>query len=319
MLFGGYMRYIFTLLFLVSCVYSSKLSVEVLRNESRTAFIIGNGDYDESPIKEAISSAQKVQAFLDKYDFQTTYIENASKRKIIKGLRQFNSNMKPHGIALFYFAGHVVQIREKNYLIPLDTSVDSDYHVLYEAIALDAILDKMEKMNNRLNIIIIDSAYENPFGDNFRAKKAGVAILQKQDNMDIVFSARPDTVVKPYPFIEKLLPLLSVKGNSNKEALKTFSKRYTQVYTKFSNQDFYFNIPNILLSKEEKLWRKTLKLNSILAYTTYIKNYPRGKYTRQAFLNQEVLNNKEEALFQQEESLKNDANMSQTGLKSLQE
>jgi len=308
MLLGGFMRYIFIFLFLVSSVYASKLTLDTLRNEKRTAFVIGNGDYDESPLEQANGNALKMQAFLEEYDFDTTYIEDASKREIIKGLREFNSAMKPHGIALFYFSGHMMQIREKNYLIPIDASIENDYHVLYEAIELDAILEKMNKMNNRLNIVIIDSAYKNPFGDRFRAKKKGLATLAKKDNMDIIFSVRPDSVVKPYPFIKKLLPILSVKGTSNKDALKTFSKRYKQVYSRISKQDFYFNIPNKLESAEEKLWFKTLKSHSIPAYTAYLKAYPKGKHVRQALLDQEALNKKAEEALKKEAQLKQESN-----------
>lgn len=288
------MRYIFIFLSLVLFSHAEKISIKTLKSEKRFAYVIGNGDYDDSPIDHAVLNAQKMKAFLKEYDFEVIYKEDASKREIIKGLRDFNSNMKPSSVALFYFCGHMIQIKGKNYLIPVEASIESDYHVLYEAIDLDAILNKMEKSGSRLNIVMIDSSYKNPFGDRFRATKAGIASLKKRRNTHIILSAKPNKVLKPYPFTTKLLPILSLKGTSNKEGFAFFQKRYPQSYFRLSKNTFFFNTPNKLENKEEKLWLKTLGLGTVAAYTAYLKKHPNGKHTKQAKLDISTLNKKEE-------------------------
>jgi len=288
------MRYTLLLILLISSLFSDKLSLVQMQKEKRVAYVIGNGDYDDSPIDQATANAQKMKTFLEKYDFDVTHAEDASKRDIIKGLRSFSSDMQPNGIALFYFSGHMIQVKDKNYLIPIEASIESDYHVLYEAIELDAILSKMYKNGNRLNIIIIDSAYKNPFGDRFRAKKSGIAKLKRRDNTDVILSVAPNRIVKAYPFTTKLLSVLSIKGTSNKEGFNNFQKRYKQSYFLESKKEFYFNLPKKLTNKEEKLWLTTLKLNSIPAYTNYLSKYPAGKHVKQANLDISALNKKAE-------------------------
>ena len=271
-----------------------------MKEEKRVAYVIGNSDYDDSPLEQATDNSQKMKTFLEENDFDVTYAEDASKRDIIKGLRAFTSDMKPKGIALFYFSGHMMQVKGKNYLIPLETSIESDYHVLYEAIELDAILKKMYKNGNRLNIIIIDSAYKNPFGERFRAKKEGIAKIKRRSDTDVILSVRPNKIVKPYPFTSKLLPSLSLKGTSNIEGFKFFQKRFKQSYFLESKQTFYFNLPDKLIDKEEKLWLSTLKLNSALAYTSYLSKYPKGKHVKQANLDLVALNKKSEDSLQKQ-------------------
>jgi len=276
------MRYIIIFTFLLSTYQAADLSLKTLQNEKRVAYIIGNGSYDESPLDKSTENSQKIKAFLQEYDFEITYKEDASKRDIIKGLRNFNSNMQANGVALFYFSGHMIQVKGSNYLIPIEASIESDYHVLYEAIELDAIISKMNKVGNRLNIIIIDSAFKNPFGDKFHTKAKGLARIKNGPNTDIIFSSKPNKLTKPYPFTSKLLSILSIKGTSNKEGFTTFVKRYPQSYTSTSNEMFFFNLPDTLEDQDQKLWLKTLALGSVAALNTYLTSYPNGKYAKEA-------------------------------------
>lgn len=288
------MRYFFTFLLLFSFSDADDFSLQEMQKEKRVAFIIANGEYEESPIDNAVSDAQKMKAFLQKNNFEIVYVEDASKREIIKGLRDFNSNMQKDSVSLFYFTGHTIQVKEKNYLIPIEASIESDYHVLYEAIELDAIIEKMQMSENRLNIIILDSAQNNPFGDRFRAKKKGLAEIKTDKNTDLIVSAAPNKIVQPYPFTTKLLSILSLKGVSDKEGFQVMQKRFKQPYVKLSDQSFYFNLPDKLVSKEEKVWSETLALGSISAYSAYLAQYPQSRYASIANASLKELKDREE-------------------------
>ncbi|PHR55618.1 MAG: hypothetical protein COA44_10240 [Arcobacter sp.] len=312
------MRYFLLFISVLSLLHANKLSIQTLEKETRVAYIISNGDYDDSPLPVAIENGRKMKTFLENHDFEVIYKEDASKRDIIKGLRQFKASLKPNGIALFYFAGHMIQVKERNYLIPIEASIESDYHVLYEAINLEAITSKMDKMNSRLNIIIIDSSYANPFGDRFRARKLGIAPIDSDKNTDIILSTKPNKTVKPYPFTTKVLAMLSLNGLSNNEGFKTFKKRYPQSFIHLSSQDFYFNIPNKLEDKEEKLWMKTLKLGSLTAYAHYLSTYANGKHTKQAKLDTQVLTRKADETLKKQKELEEKSNKNDEAKKELE-
>lgn len=276
------MRYFFSILLLLSSIQANAITLTTMQQEKRVAFIIGNGDYEEAPMENAVDDATQIKNFLEKHNFKVIYKEDASKREIIQGLRTFNSEMSEGGIALFYFTGHAVQVREKNYLIPVEAAIDSDHHVLYEAIELDAILGKMNKAGNRLNIVMLDASRQSPFGDRFRAKKQGLAPIDRQSDMDLILSASPNKIANPQSFTTKLLSILSTKGVSNEEGLKEFKKRYKESYIQLSKEAFYFNLPNSLQTKEDKTWSQTLALNSVVAYNAYLGKFPNAKYSSEA-------------------------------------
>jgi len=276
------LRFSLLLLFFYPFLNADTISLKTMQKEKRVAFVIGNGEYDDFPVETATRDSDIMKTFLEEHNFEVVYVENASKREIIKGIRSFNSSMKEGGIALFYFTGHTIQVKGKNYLIPVEASIENDYHVLYEAIELDAIIKKMKKTGNRLNMIIINAANQNAYAEKFRVKKKGLAKIKTSSNMDLIFSTAPNKALKDYPFTTKLVPILSLKGTSNKEGLRKFQERYKQPYVKLSDQSFYFNLPDKLESKEEKLWRETLALDSTAAYANYLLFYPKSGHATQA-------------------------------------
>jgi len=276
------LRFSLLLLFFYPFLNADTISLKTMQKEKRVAFVIGNGEYDDFPVETATRDSNIMKTFLEEHNFEVVYVENASKREIIKGIRSFNSSMKEGGIALFYFTGHTIQVKGKNYLIPVEASIENDYHVLYEAIELDAIIKKMKKTGNRLNMIIINAANQNAYAEKFRVKKKGLAKIKTSSNMDLIFSTAPNKALKDYPFTTKLVPILSLKGTSNKEGLRKFQERYKQPYVKLSDQSFYFNLPDKLESKEEKLWRETLALDSTAAYANYLLFYPKSGHATQA-------------------------------------
>jgi uncharacterized caspase-like protein len=300
------MHYLFLSLLLVSFLNADTVSLHTMKNEKRVAFVIGNGAYDESPMHNAVSAAKKMKAFLEKNNFEVVYLENASKRELIKGLREFNYLMEKESVALFYYSGHTVHVKNKNYIIPTETFIESDYHVLYEAIELDAIIAKMKLSQNRLNIIILDSAQNNPFAQRYRTEEKGLAAIKPDEKIDLIFSCAPNRIVAPYAFTTKLISILSRRGTSNKEGFEQMQTRFKAPYQMSSAQSFYFNLPATLVSQEEKLWTETLALDSASAYSTYLSRYPASTYAAFAKANLGKLMNKQEELKEEQPQIKED-------------
>lgn len=312
------MHYLFLFLLSVSFVYADTISLETMQNEKRVAFVIGNGSYDESPMRDAVGAAQKMKAFLEKNNFEVVYLEDASKRELIKGLREFNYLMEKESVALFYYSGHTVHVKNKNYIIPTETFIESDYHVLYEAIELDAIIAKMKNSQNRLNIIILDSAQRNPFAKRYRTKEKGLAAIKPDKKIDLIFSCAPNKIVAPYAFTTKLISVLSRRGTSNKEGFGQMQTRFKAPYQITSDQSFYFNLPARLISQEEKLWTKTLALDSASAYSTYLSLYPASTYAAFAKANLGELMDKKEKMKEEQTEIKEDLSPEQISEDHLQ-
>ena len=90
-------------------------------------------------------------------------------------LREFGDALRKGGVGLFYFAGHGVQAKGRNFLIPVDADIQREDEVAYNSVDANQVLDKMEAANNRLNIVILDACRDNPFARSFRSASRGLA------------------------------------------------------------------------------------------------------------------------------------------------
>ena len=67
-------------------------------------------------------------------------------------------------VGLFYYAGHGVQVRGENYLIPVDANPTKEADVDFQMLDTNLVLRQMEGAGTRLNIVILDACRNNPFG-----------------------------------------------------------------------------------------------------------------------------------------------------------
>jgi len=68
-------------------------------------------------------------------------------------------------VALFYYAGHGLQINNVNYLVPVDTRINNVRDIKRNTVPLINITQILEDVESRFNIIILDACRNNPFGN----------------------------------------------------------------------------------------------------------------------------------------------------------
>src|SRR5208283_1098833 len=96
------------------------------QGEKRMALVIGNGAYKDAPLKNPVSDARSMAQALRKCGFQVIALENASLQTMREGLREFGGRIAQGGVGLFYFAGHGMQVKGRNYLIPVGADIQSE-------------------------------------------------------------------------------------------------------------------------------------------------------------------------------------------------
>ena len=70
----------------------------------------------------------------------------------------------PGTIALFYYAGHGLQNRGSNYLVPVSANLSSSSDIDFELVDLDIVVRQMDAAHASLNVIALDACRNNPFG-----------------------------------------------------------------------------------------------------------------------------------------------------------
>ena len=111
--------------------------------EPRTALIIGNSAYRHEPLKNPANDAEDMARMLRTLGFDVTLKKDASFRQMVEAINDFGRGLKKGGVGLFYFAGHGVQSKGRNYLVPVNANVESEAQV--EAPQLDAAPAPAEK------------------------------------------------------------------------------------------------------------------------------------------------------------------------------
>jgi len=162
--------------------------------EQRVALVIGNSQYKDSPLLNPVNDARAIGEALRRAGFRVVEKENIGRVEMQLALRDFGDALKGGGVGLFYFAGHGVQVKGRNFLIPVDASIEREDEVAYNGVDASQVLDKMEAANNRLNIVILDACRNNPFARSFRSSSAGLAQMEAPVGTFIAFATAPGSV-----------------------------------------------------------------------------------------------------------------------------
>jgi len=162
--------------------------------EQRIALVIGNGGYKSSPLINPVNDARAMVRVLGESGFRVISRENAGQKEMQLALRDFGDALKNGGVGLFYYAGHGMQVKGRNYLIPVDAHIEREDEVVYNGVDANQVLDKMESAGNRLNIVILDACRNNPFARGFRSAGNGLAQMDAPVGTLIAFSTAPGSV-----------------------------------------------------------------------------------------------------------------------------
>jgi len=184
--------FLFALLLALSTYsYSQERQLEVVYQKKRIALVIGNAAYKSAPLRNPTNDANDMAAVLKRFGFDVTLIINASQKTMEMAIRDFGNKIKRGGISLFYYAGHGMQVKGVNYLIPIGTNLQTEDEIKYEAVDMSRVLSKMDSAGNDMNVIILDACRDNPFARSFRSSSRGLARMDAPKGTLIVYSTSP--------------------------------------------------------------------------------------------------------------------------------
>ena len=99
-------------------------------------------------------------------------------------------------LVFFYYAGHVVQFGNENYLLPIDTKLTRIEEVPYKTVPLGKLVRQMKFAGNQINIIILDACSPNPFIEELHGGTPGMMEIKIPKNMIISYACSPRTLTK---------------------------------------------------------------------------------------------------------------------------
>lgn len=160
----------------------------------KVALIIANSEYaNASQLENPKNDAALVaQAARDAQFDDVTLIEDVGIDAFEAALREFAAKADGADVAMLYFAGHGIEGKGQNWLIPTDAKLEADRDLPFEAIELSLVTDSMAGAQVRM--IVLDACRNNPFGNRWksgtRAVKRGLAPVEA-DDIIVIFAAAP--------------------------------------------------------------------------------------------------------------------------------
>ena len=169
--------------------------------EKRVALVIGNSAYQnvtklDNPRSDATLMAEtlgglgftliggRAQLDLDKPSMDTA-------------VQNFGRQVQGADVALFYYAGHGVQVSGANYLVPVNANPTREADVDFQMTDVNLVLRQMQGSGTRLNMVILDACRNNPFGARgLRAADGGLAQMRAPEGTLISYATQPGNVAQ---------------------------------------------------------------------------------------------------------------------------
>jgi hypothetical protein len=161
---------------------------------ARVALVIGNAAYKDAPLLNPLHDAQDMAKVLERAGFRVIVRENATLRQMQLAIREFGDMLGRKSAGVVYYSGHGVQVRGRNYLLPVDADIAREDEVAFSALDLAAVLEKMDTARNPLNLVILDACRDNPFSTRFALSAPGLAQIDAPAGTLIAFSTAPGSV-----------------------------------------------------------------------------------------------------------------------------
>jgi hypothetical protein len=270
--------------------------------EGRVALVIGNAAYKESPLRNPVNDARSMAASLQKLGFEVMKRENAGQREMNRAISEFDARLSAGAVGLFYYAGHGMQVKGRNYLLPVDAEISSEASVRNESIDVDQILDGMASAGNPLNVVILDACRNNPFERRFRGSAGGLAQIDAPKGALIAYATAPGKVAADGEganglYTAELLHALEEPGLRVEDVFKRVRAHVAaatndyQVPWEASSLvgDFYFKIGVDNTVVELAFWQSVQSSNDPNDFQGYLDKYPNGQFTVLARNRQRVL------------------------------
>jgi hypothetical protein len=167
--------------------------------EKRVALVIGNSAYQnvtrlDNPRNDAALMAETLGALGFTLIGGRAQLD-LDKPAMDQAVQNFGRLVQGADVALFYYAGHGVQVSGANYLVPVSANPTREADVDFQMVDVNLVLRQMQGSGTRLNMVILDACRNNPFGARgLRASDGGLAQMRAPEGTLISYATQPGNV-----------------------------------------------------------------------------------------------------------------------------
>jgi len=277
-------------------------SVAAQDNPARLALVVGNAGYDSiTALDNPGNDAGLIGEVLDRAGFQVTYLFDATQADLNSAIVNFGRDLRDNGpetVGLFYYAGHGVQSRGKNFLMPVDAALTNAAELDLVGVEADAVLRQMGAAKNKTNIVILDACRNNPFAVLEGLEEDGLAEMKASPGTFLSYSTGPGNVAldglgRHSPFSAALAQSMQSPGVPIEQVFKTVridvvdETRGIQTPwdTSLLTTNFVFFEDEAVvaaLAQEAEEWNAIDQGDDLIALARFLRAHPNGRFAPDA-------------------------------------
>ncbi len=169
--------------------------------EKRVALVVGNSSYQniarlDNPKNDAALMAETLGALGFTLVGGGAQLD-LEKPALERAVQSFGQQIHGADVALFYYAGHGVQVSGSNYLVPVNANPTREADVDFQMVDVNLVLRQMQGSGTRLNLVILDACRNNPFGGRgLRSSDGGLAQMRAPEGTLISYATQPGSVAQ---------------------------------------------------------------------------------------------------------------------------
>ncbi len=166
---------------------------QFITSQKRLALVIGNSRYKHTaPLKNTINDAREMKNTLQLLNFEVLLYEDLNYQELREAVREYSDKIDHYDVSMFFYAGHGIQVDDKNYLIPVDAKLDHKKDIAFEAIEVEKVLSILEHQDeNSLNLLILDACRNNPFRSWERGGSEGLTSVTPPSGTLVAYATSP--------------------------------------------------------------------------------------------------------------------------------
>lgn len=196
--------------------------------ERKVALVVGNSSYANVPrLPNPHNDASDIIARLKAMEFDVIPGLDLDRNGFLNTLALFGRAAEGADVALFFYAGHGLQVNGQNYLVPTDAKVEYEAELDIALIPVSLVMQQLAR-GSRVNIVLLDACRDNPFAKDLsrtlgtRSSSAlgrGLSRIQTASGTFIAFATQPDNVAQDgagrnSPFTQAFLANMDKPGLS---------------------------------------------------------------------------------------------------------
>jgi uncharacterized caspase-like protein len=155
-------------------------NVSAAQADRRVAMVVGNSAYSSAAsLRNPRNDASDMAETLKKLGFEVELGLDLDQQSFAVAIEKFARALDGADVGLFFYAGHGLQLNDKNYLVSVNAKLENEFLMSSETIGLEAIVRLMES-KAVVNLVFLDACRNNPLAENLRR---GLEVTKRSANL----------------------------------------------------------------------------------------------------------------------------------------